>query len=193
MLNNNNNSVRDAASKIKSGDVIWVGYAKEISDEFLEALADRHDELHNVTIVGYNFLNLHEFFGNPAYSDSFKVVNFTELPRRVQDRALCNVDNRYPPQGSICGEIAKELKVNVLAVKTCPANEKGQMILSGFAKYATCDMLNYSELETTIGIVDPEMKPAKRFVLEREMRLMVNAKYFDFLCESEETKKTQAA
>lgn len=189
----NNNTIKDAAAGIKSGDVIWVGYAKEISDEFLEALADRHNELRNVTIVGHNFLKLHDFFGDPAYSEAFHIVNFTDMPARPQDRFLCNMENRYPPEGSICSEIAGELKINVLAVKTCPVNDQGQVLLSTFAKNATCDILYYNELARTIAITDEKMRPAKRFSLERDLRLMVNARYFDLICEGGESDKTRAA
>lgn len=175
------NSVRNAAAAIKSGDVIWVGSMREISNEFLDALAQRADELRNVTIVGYDFIANHDIFTDSKLGESFKVINYSDMPCKTADIVMANAERRELPEGSACREIAKALGVNVIAVKTCPADAKGKMSLSVYGKYATGDMLFYDGIEKTIAIVDDTLQPAEHKALERDMRLSVTERYFDHI------------
>lgn len=56
----------DAAAKIKSGDTLWVGSTLCIPYDFLDALADRYEELSNVTILSNMFLNPSKILLDPT-------------------------------------------------------------------------------------------------------------------------------
>lgn len=190
---NSNYSIKEAAKSISSGDVVWVGSMKEISVEFLDALAERSSELRNVTIVGYDFISDHEIMYDSKYSASFKVINYSDMPYKTARRVMANTERRELPDGNLCREIAKPLGVNVIAVKTCPADGRGLISLSAYGKYATCDMLRFNGIEKTIAIVDGAMQPAVRHALEREMRLTISQRYFKVIATSNIGSKEAAA
>ena len=43
--------VRDTATRIRSGDVVWIGGTEGAANEFLSALSQRRSELKNVTLL----------------------------------------------------------------------------------------------------------------------------------------------
>ena len=79
-------TAKEAASKVKSGERVYIGQTSSIAYALAEALMDREDELEDVTICSSNIarpLKCHE----PGHSKAFKLCTFFmgNAERKIQD------------------------------------------------------------------------------------------------------------
>ena len=66
----------EAAAKICSGDTIWMGSTLCIPYGFMDALADRSEELNNVTLLGNLYLAPTKIMMDPSYKKSFHTISY---------------------------------------------------------------------------------------------------------------------
>lgn len=113
--------LEEAAEIIKSGDSIWVGGALSIPSPFLDKLAERHKELHDVTIVGDSFIKSCKLLIDPKYRTSFNIVSLYEsLPFNYLYKEPSNIDYVKKPSGPYPKTIYEKYKINLMVFEVCP-------------------------------------------------------------------------
>ncbi len=118
-------SLEGAAAKINSGDTLWLGSTLCIPYAFMDALADRHQELEDVTLIGNMYLAPNKILMDPMYKKSFHTISmFANVLERMAAQAN-NIDFHSAPYGFLVDAVTKVYKANVLCVEICPPDEDG--------------------------------------------------------------------
>lgn len=153
--------VRELAARISSGDVIWLGSQLAISEDFLDALAERYGQLKNVTLVAYNLILQHELLTDERYKDSFKFVLFREEDGYVKvDKKRTNVSHRVLPEGDYKNSICRDLNINTLVTEVLPPDEDGNCNLGVHGRHVTSTIIDSPELVKKYAIAN-EMQSAQ--------------------------------
>lgn len=142
----------DAASKIESGDVIWIGSALSVPYGFLDKLAERAESLRDVTLVGNMFIRKHEILSNTKYQDSFKI--FSIINTQAMPAPMANVHFVYSTSGSVEQNVCKRFGINAMAVEVCPPDNDGTCNLGAFGTYITAFVSRYSEMKKRILVIN---------------------------------------
>lgn len=156
----------DAVSKIKSGDVIWLGSTLSVPGGFLDKLAEKADRLRNVTLIGNMFVRKHEIFTNTKYQDSFMIISINNRP--IMPAAMANVHFVYPSGGSVEENICIKFGVNVLAVEVCSPDNDGRCGFGAFGTRITPQVNAYEGIKKRIVIINDSQpeggKDARDFI-----------------------------
>ncbi len=118
-------TMAEAAGKITSGDAIWMGSSLSIPYDFMDALADRYEELSNITLMGNMYLSPVKVLFDPTYKKTFHTISFfpNVFERMSADMGI--VDIHSAPFGSLLETVTAVYKANVVAVEVCPPDEDG--------------------------------------------------------------------
>lgn len=174
-------SVEFAAAAIKSGDTIWVGNTTGISNEFLEALAKRKNELKNVTILA-NKGNLPcNILDELKYSDSFHVLSFFKdaLVQAYKGSEKTEKTKFLMSGTKVAIEmICKQFGVNTIAVGVCPPDCDGYCNLGKSGAFITLAFNKYEGVSKRIAIIDKDIPFADGNKDEKEISLS----QFDYVC-----------
>lgn len=150
-------SVEEAAQKIESGDVIWPGQTTSVPYGLLDALADRYEELENVTITSNMFLAPLKMLFDTKYKKAFKI--FTIFPNMLEREAfkLGTIDIAPIPY-SYWGRAMKEVyKVNTTFFEVCPPDEDGYMNVGALGVGWNSEVVGYAKKK--IAVINPQHKP----------------------------------
>ena len=151
-FNNKIVSLSRAARSVSSGDVIWVGSTLSISYAFLDQLAQRYEELQNVTLIGNMFLKTHEIFTDEKYSKAFRVVFITG--KQVGQKPMTNVTYAFSDGSASFRAIADKYKINTLAVEVCPPENRDECNLGAFASSLTGIVNGLEDIKNRIVIIN---------------------------------------
>lgn len=150
--NNKIGTLEEAASKIKSGDVVWLGSTMSIPGSFLDKLAERADRLHDVTLIGNMFVKNHEILTNTKYQESFRIISI--LSGQIMPQTMANVHFVYHSSGSVEDNICRRFGINVLAVEVCPPDSDGRCGFGAFGAGLTSYVNSYSGIKKRIVIIN---------------------------------------
>lgn len=125
----------EAVRKIKSGDRIFAISAFSMPTNLLELLADRKDELTDVTVIGSTALYPYKILQSPDY---FGKINYISNFLNGFDNAFKNVGNvivNSVPFSRIAESVIHSLHANVLMAECSPPDEEGYLY---FGVSGTC-------------------------------------------------------
>ena len=174
-------NIRQLAARVNSGDVIWLGSQLAISEDFMDALAERYSELENVTLAAYNLVRPHELLTEDRYKDSFKLVLFRDesgFPTAIKGRP--HVSHRLLPDGDYKNSICRELGVNTLVTETLPPDEYGNCNMGIHGRYVTSSIIDCPEIEKKYAITNDMQRPEH----PGTEGIKVNVSVFDGICEN---------
>lgn len=184
MNNNKENtsmlSVEAAANEIKSGDTIWVGCESSISKSFLDALAERHNELNDVTILAERGDISCKFLEELKYKKSFRVLSFFTEALIETYKSGNKADFFKFTAPKTIDAICKQFNVNTIAVAVCPPDENGNCNVGKSGNYITPLINNYSGITKRIAIIDQNLPMA----IGIESETVLPASAFDLVSES---------
>jgi len=147
-------TLQDAPGKIKSGDTIWMGSSLCIPYDFLELLADRYEELSNVTLLGNMYLSPIKVLFDPTYKKAFHTITFfpNVFERMSADMGI--VDIHSAPYGYLFDAVTEVYKANVVAVEVCPPDEDGNFNVGLLGTNFTPNIMHKGGLTTRIAFVN---------------------------------------
>ena len=118
-------SVEEAAKCINSGDTIYFGSTLCVPGSFMDALADRHEELSDVTLIANMYLTPAKILMDTMYKKSFHTITmFANMLERMAAKQN-NIDFNPTAYGDLPAAITDVYKANVVCVEVCPADEDG--------------------------------------------------------------------
>jgi len=172
-------SLDDVAAMIESEDFIWVGSALSIPTPFLDRLANRHEELHDVTILGNTFINYSELLADSKYTDTFHIVSFFESsPFNSLTFKTNNIEYLKRPCGPYSKTICDKYKINVMVVEVCPPDNNGRCNL-GVAGRAITPYLNKCKgITKKIAVINELQRPT----FDDGELISIPTSDFDYLC-----------
>ncbi len=150
MNNKNIVSIRSAVDQIKSNDSIWVSGRSETTEEFLLALAERANELKNVTIIAENIEGTEALM---KYRGTFRVIVGISNAIRTTYANGDKVKFIMGTSNTAVSLICKEFGVNTLVAEICPPNGKGECLAGGAGKFIAATVSTLPGTVKQIGIV----------------------------------------
>jgi acyl-CoA hydrolase len=152
-------SVEEAAKKIESGDVIWPGQTTSVPYGLMDALADRYEELENVTVMTNMLLAPIKMLFNPACKKAFKVI--TIFPNILEREAfkLGTIDFAPIPYSYFGKAMRDVYKVDTTFFEVCPPDEDGYMNVGALGVAWNSEVAGYAKKK--IAVVNPRHKPVK--------------------------------
>ncbi|MGI5985935.1 MAG: hypothetical protein GXY01_10990 [Clostridiales bacterium] len=173
-------SIKAAAAEIKSGDTVWVGNTSSISEEFLSALAERQNELKNVTILAAKGNRPCKILDEIKYKDSFRVLSFfTEALVQTYEKGD-KVEFIMSSAAKSVAAVCKQFSINAIAIAVCPPDQDGYSSVGTSGGFITPSINDFPGITKRIAIIDPNLPDNP----ENENREMLDLSTFDFICES---------
>lgn len=147
-------SLAEGASKIKSGDTLWLGSTLCIPYAFMDALADRHEELSDVTLLGNMYLAPNKILMDPMYKKSFHAITmFANVLERMAAK-MNNIDFHSAPYGFLVDAVTNVYKANVLCVEVCPPDEDGFCNVGLLGTNFTPNIFRNDCVKTRIAVIN---------------------------------------
>lgn len=147
-------TMEQAAKAIKSGDTLWMGSTLCIPYALLDELADRHEELSNVTLIGNMFLAPIKILMDPMYKKSFHTISmFGNMLERMA-AAQNIIDWHAAPYGELIKAVTEVYKANVVAVEVCPPDENGYFNTGVLGTNFTPNIMRHECVKTRIAVVN---------------------------------------
>lgn len=154
-------TLEDAAAIIKSQDSIWVGSALSIPSTFLEELANRYEELNNVTILGHNFINYYNVLVDPKFGKAFHAISFFEAsPFSSLSYKTNNLEYIKKPCGPYSKTICEKYNINMIIVEVCPPDKNGNCNLGVAGREITPYLNKCKGITTKIAIINELLIPS---------------------------------
>ncbi len=166
-----------AAAAIKSGDTIWVGNTTGGYSAFLEALANRRNELHDVTILLNKGTAPCEILDELSFRNSFRVISFFKeaLIKTFEGDKRAFLKSQ---SNSVIDMICKQYGVNTMVAELCPPDSEGFCNVGTKGVYIIPMINSHSGLTRRVAIIDEQLSPAAGKKSETEVPLSV----FDCVC-----------
>ncbi len=147
-------TMEQAAATVKSGDTVWMGSTLCVPDAFMDKLADRVDELHDVTLLANMFLNPNQMLMDPAYKKSFHIISFfANVLERMSAQAGV-IDFHSAPYGELVAAVTKVYKANVVAIEVCPPDADGNCNVGLLGTNFTPEIIRSDCVKTRIAVVN---------------------------------------
>lgn len=147
-------SMKEAAATIDSGDTLWLGSTLCIPYAFMDTLADRREELENVTLIGNMFLAPNKIMMDPIYKKSFHTIStFANTLERMAAK-MNNIDFHSAPYGFLVEAVTEVYKANVVCVEICPPDEDGMCNVGVLGTNFTPNIMRSSGIQKRIGIIN---------------------------------------
>ena len=122
--------VRDTATRIRSGDVVWIGGTEGAANEFLSALSQRRSELKNVTLLVVTGNEPNKYLELLRHTGSIRVLSFyKEAIIESYRRSGCFGKYEFvtSPAVKAIGLICRSYGVNTMVVRRLPADGGRQL------------------------------------------------------------------
>jgi acyl-CoA hydrolase len=174
-------SVQEAVNKIESGDTLWLSSTVCIPYDALEVLAERYEELENVTLLSNMFLKPINIITDPKYKKAFKILSF--FPN-VLERAAhkANMVEYVPIPYSYVPYSATEVyKANVVLTEVCEPDEDGYCNVCAVGTIFTPQVLEGKHLNKKIAVINKHQVPAKG----DDDKVKVHVSEFDYFCRTD--------
>ncbi len=147
-------SMEDAAKNIKSGDTIYMGSTLCVPGAFMDALADRYEELSNVTLVANMYLTPSKILMDPIYKKSFHTITmFANAYERMAAKQN-NIDFNATPYGDLVKSVTEIYKANVVAIEVCPPDENGKINVGVLGTNFTPNIMRYPGITKRIAVIN---------------------------------------
>ena len=159
--------IRDTAAGIHSGDVVWVGGTEGAASEFLSALSERRDELHDVTLLVVTGSEPNKDLEQLRHCGNVRVLSFyrdaiTETYRTGDKRAFLT-----SPAAKAIDLICRGYGVNVMAVPVCQPKTDGRCAVDPKQVQTALAVSACPTVTKRIALVDYSLKPsADAFLLD---------------------------
>lgn len=147
-------TIKEAAGSIESGDTLYVGSTLCIPYALLDELADRHEELSNVTLMSNMFLSPIKILMDPMYKKSFHTITmFANMLERMA-AAQNNIDFSTATYGDLIEAVTRVYKANVVAVEVCPPDENGFFNTGTLGTNFTPEIMRHEGVTKRIAVVN---------------------------------------
>ena len=147
-------SMQDAAAKIKTGDTIWMGSTLCIPYAFMDALADRTEELSNITLLANMYLAPTKIMMDPEYKKTFHTISFFANVLERMAAQMNNIDFHSAPYGFLTDAVTKVYKANVVAIEVCPPDENGFCNVGLLGTNFTPEIIRNDCVKTRIAVIN---------------------------------------
>ena len=153
-------STEEVVKLINSGDRIWVGNTCNVPFVQLDALADRYEELDNVTVLSNMFANPLKMLADPKYGKAFHHISYFPNAQERRAFSLGLLDYASIPYGYIKSSIDDTYKTNVIMVETCEPDEDGYVNIGLWGPFLTAQVLKGKNVEKISAVVNKYHTPA---------------------------------
>ncbi|WKY47525.1 acetyl-CoA hydrolase/transferase C-terminal domain-containing protein [Eubacteriaceae bacterium ES3] len=174
-------SVADVSKLIESGDVIWLGNTMCIPYEVLDTIADRYEELENVTYLSNMFLKPTKHLMDPKYRKAFRTLSyFPNMLERAAHKA--NLVEYVPIPYSYVPYSATDIyKTNVFMTEVCEPDENGYVNVGVLGTTFTPQIMRAGKFDKKIAVINKEQPKAKGEV----ENVCIHISEFDYFCHSD--------
>lgn len=143
-----------AAKCINSGDTIYMGSTLCVPGEFMDALADRSEELSNVTLIANMFLTPAKILMEPKYKKSFHTITmFANAYERMAAKQN-NMDFNPTPYGDLVKSVTEVYGANVVAIEVCPPDESGMINAGVLGTNFTPNIMRFPGVVKRIAVIN---------------------------------------
>jgi len=152
--------IRDTAAGIRSGDVVWVGGTEGAASEFLSALSERRDELHDVTLLVVTGSEPNKYLEQLRHTGSIRVLSFyrdaiTETYKTGDKRAFLT-----SPAVKAIGLICSSYGVNTMVVPVCQPKADGSCAVDPKQVQTALAVSACPTVTKRIALLDYSLKPS---------------------------------
>jgi|LGVE01.1.fsa_nt_gb acyl-CoA hydrolase len=174
-------SPEEATKFISSGDVVWLGNSITIPYALLDIVADRYEEMPNVTFISNMFLQPVKMLMDRKYKKSFR--NLTCFPN-VLERAAhkANLVEYLPvPYSYIPSAVTDVYKANVFISEVCEPDEDGYCNVGLLGTTFTPIIFKSKSIKKRIAVINKHQSPARG----PEEVVKIHVSEFDAFCISD--------
>ncbi len=147
-------SMPEAAGKIMAGDTIWMGSTLCIPYDFMDSLADRSEELSNITLLGNMYLAPTKIMMDPTYKKTFHTISFFANVLERMAAQMNNIDFHSAPYGFLTDAVTNVYKANVVAIEVCPPDADGYCNVGVLGTNFTPDIIRNDCVKTRIAVMN---------------------------------------
>jgi len=146
--------MEDAAATIKSGDTLWMGSTLCIPYDFMDCLADRYEELSNVTLLGNMYLAPNKILLDPTYKKAFHTISFFPNVLERMSAQMNIIDFHSAPYGTLIETVTEIYKANVVAIEVCPPDEDGYCNVGVLGTNFSPEIIRSDCIKTRIAVIN---------------------------------------
>jgi acyl-CoA hydrolase len=147
-------TMSEAAAKIRSGDTIWMGSTLCIPYAFMDALAERVDELSDITLLGNLYLAPTKIMMDPGYKKTFHTISFFANMLERMAASMGTVDFHSAPYDFLIEAVTEVYKANVVAVEVCPPDADGNCNAGLLGTNFTPEIFRNDRIQTRIAVIN---------------------------------------
>ncbi|MEA4894979.1 MAG: acetyl-CoA hydrolase/transferase C-terminal domain-containing protein [Oscillospiraceae bacterium] len=147
-------TMSEAAGKIESGDTIWMGSTLCIPYAFMDALAERVDELSNITLLGNMYLAPTQIMMDPSYKKTFHTISFFANVLERMASSMGTVDFHSAPYGTLIETVSEVYKANVVAIEICPPDADGNCNVGVLGTNFTPNIIKGDGVKKRIAVIN---------------------------------------
>lgn len=147
-------SMEEVAEKIQSGDTIWMGSTLCIPYAFMDCLADRVDELKDVTLLGNLYLAPNKIMMDPSYKKAFHTISYFGNILERMASSMGTVDFNSTPYNILIDSVTKVYKANVVAIEIYPPDEDGNCNVGVLGTNFTPEIIRHDCVKTRIAVMN---------------------------------------
>lgn len=147
-------SMEVAAKQIKTGDTVWMGSTLCVPYAFMDAMADRHEELSDVTLLANMLLAPNKILMDPMYKKSFHTITFFANVLERMAAMQNNIDFHSAPYGFLVKSVTEVYKANVVAIEVCPPDEDGNFNVGVLGTNFTPTIIRNDCVKKRIAVVN---------------------------------------
>lgn len=147
-------SMEEAAGSIQSGDTIWMGSTLCVPDTFMDKLADRVDEVQNITLLANMYLTPNRMLVDPSFKKSFHIVTFFANVLERMSAQMGIIDFHSAPYGELETAVTKVYKANVVAIEVCPPDADGNCNVGLLGTNFTPEIIRNDCVKKRIAVIN---------------------------------------
>lgn len=155
--------VRDTATRIRSGDVVWIGGTEGAANEFLSALSQRRSELKNVTLLVVTGNEPNKYLELLRHTGSIRVLSFyKEAIIESYRRSGCFGKYEFVTSSAVkaIGFICRSYGVNTMVVPVCPPTADGNCAVDPKQVQTALAVSACPSVTRRIALVDHSLRPS---------------------------------
>lgn len=152
-------SLEESVTKIQSGDRVWMNASTQIPYPFLDLLADRKDELEDVTLFTNMLVQAPKMITDPVYKKHFHFISlfYGSVERAYRE---C-VDLLSIPYSKVLPTMQEVYRINVMVIEVSPPDKDGYCNLGVQGCSYNPHLYKLPSVTTIIGVVNENMVIAK--------------------------------
>lgn len=178
-------SVEDAVKLIEPGDTLWVGNSFCVPVPALDALADRYEELENVTILSCMYaVPPPKMLSDIKYRKAFRQISYfpNTNERKAHDAGI--LEYASIPFGYLVNSVCDVYHCNVVMVEVCEPDENGMVNLNPFGAFFNGAILQGAHVTKCIAVMNKYQGHARSESLDV---IQVPVSKFSAFCHADHT------